>query len=283
MRKRISRPLVLCCDDAYVPAALVCLTSVFLNNPTIEFDIYWLTSNRSKFPYDPSATVAIERISNTFSRNIKILPVDNTRFDNFKRPTFLPYLGNITYSHLLIANVIKAESYLYLDSDTIVQDGLEYLLSFDLGDALFAGVSNGTKEDMTRLGLPSLEEYINTGVLVVNAAQWNKERVFETLLDWYAKNIDKVLLADQDLINGALIGRKRFLSEKWNFQMHRLSPDDYEAFDENGFRGIFHFSGGNKPWYLTANPKYKALYEKYARFVPLRMPNARPVPQQSLT
>jgi lipopolysaccharide biosynthesis glycosyltransferase len=281
MRKRVTRPLVICCDDAYVPAALACLTSAYVNNPKLDFDTYWLTGVQSKFPHDPGVTAAIEGVCKTFSRKIQILPVDNSRFDNFKRPTYLPYLGNITYSHLLIPNVLPTDSYLYLDCDIIVQDDLEYLFTFDMGDALFAGVSNGTEPDRTRLGLPSIEEYINTGVLLVNSAQWNKERVFETLLDWYAKNIEKVLLADQDVINGALAGRKKFLSGKWNFQMHNVSADAYEAFDENRFRGIFHFSGVNKPWYLTAKPKYWALYEKYARYVPLQMPTARSMPQKS--
>jgi lipopolysaccharide biosynthesis glycosyltransferase len=231
-----------------------------------------ITTDGAKGALNPRVISAVETISDIFSRNVQIVPIDASRFDNFKKPT-LSYLGNVTYTHLLIPSVIKSVNYVFLDSDIIVQESLEHLLLYDLGDNLIAGVSNGREKDKTRLRLPSDDTYINSGVLIVNAALWRKEHVFETLLDWYAKNTDAVRLADQDIINAALVGRKAILHEKWNTQLHLMSSEDYDSFDENGFRGVFHFSGRNKPWHSASLPKYKALYEKYARVSPLRMPN----------
>jgi lipopolysaccharide biosynthesis glycosyltransferase len=270
MRQPVSRPLVLCCDADYTPANVVCLTSIFLNSPGVEFDTYWITSTRSN-AVTPEVVSALEHISGAFSRRVSVLPVDDSRFDDFKKP-ILPYLANIAYTRLLIPDIIDAPSLLYLDSDIIVQETLEPLLSLDTEDSIIAGVSNGTEEHKMRLGLASDDDYINTGVTIINAEMWRREQIGAQLLEWYAKNTDVVLLSSQDMVNAVLAGRKKFLPEKWNTQLHVQSPEDYEAFDADAFRGIFHFTGPQKPWLAGALPKHRALYEKYARVSPLRMP-----------
>lgn len=272
MRKSFSRPLVLSCDNAYAPATLVCLTSVFLNSPGIDFDTYWLTTNRGNSAYNPEVIAAVEKISDMFARRVQFVPTDDSCFENFIPPKLLPYLGNVTYNWLLIPSLIECGSFLLLDSDVIVQENLDYLFSLDIGDKMIAGVSNGTEGENTRLGLPAPdEEYINTGVMIVNAARWRKEHVFDSLMEWYARNSKVARLGDQDIINAVLLGRKVILDRKWNTQLHTFSAEDLEAFEEKTFRGIFHFSGACKPWHASAHERPKALYENYARFSPLRM------------
>jgi lipopolysaccharide biosynthesis glycosyltransferase len=116
------------------------------------------------------------------------------------------------------------------------------------------------------------DEYINSGVTIINSEIWRKERILDALLDWYASNTGLVELSGQDMVNVVLAGRKKFLAEKWNTQLHMQSPQAYEEFDEEAFRGIFHFTGALKPWHSNSLPKHRALYEKYARVSPLRMP-----------
>ena len=270
MRRPVSRPLVFCCDAEYAPATLVCLTSVFLNSPTVAFDTYWVTSTRN-CARNPAVVSAVEKLSSTFSRNVSIVSVDDSCFDNFKKP-ILPYLGNIAYTRLLIPDIIDSPSFIYLDSDIIVQETLEPLFLLDLENNVIAGVTNGTEGYKKRLGMGADEEYINTGVTIVNSEIWRKERVLDALLDWYARNADLVQLSSQDMVNAVLAGRKKYLAGKWNTQLHVQSPEAYREFDEDVFRGVFHFTGMQKPWHSNALPKHRALYEKYARVSPLRMP-----------
>src|SRR5262249_33263643 len=208
-----------------------------------------------------------------FARSISIIPIDDSCFDNFKKP-ILPYLGNIAYTRLLIPDVVDSPSLLYLDSDTIVQETLEPLFSFDLGNSIIAGVPERGAADKykQRLRMDAHGEYINTGVTIINSEIWRKERVLDALLDWYASNIDLVELSSQDLVNVVLAGRTKYLAEKWNTQLHSQSLEAYEEFDEDAFKGIFHFTGELKPWHSNSLPKHRALYEKYARVSPLRIP-----------
>jgi lipopolysaccharide biosynthesis glycosyltransferase len=276
MRRPVDRPLVFCCDAEYAPATLVCLTSVFVNSPSVAFNTYWITSSRNS-ALNPVTAGAVEKIANTFSRSISIIPIDDSCFDKFKKPA-VSYLGNIEYAWLLIPDVIHCTSFLYLDSDIIVQDSLEPLLSLDLGNSIIAGVSDGLTGELQkdRLGMSVDDIYINIGVNIVNSDIWKKERILDAVLDWYARNTDRVRLGSQDIVNVVLAGRKKFLPLKWNTQLHDQNVKAYEIFSEDTFRGIFHFTGSRKPWRSNSLPKYRMLYEKYARLSPLRMPVAAP-------
>src|SRR5712691_11576483 len=103
------------------------MMSVFLNSPHLDFDTYWITSSRSSGANTPAIRTAVDRLSDTFSRKIRIMPVDDSCFDSFISPTQLPYLGNVTYNWLLIPNVLNCDSFLLFDSDIVVQDGLDFL------------------------------------------------------------------------------------------------------------------------------------------------------------
>lgn len=271
MRKPISRPLVVSADGAYAFATLVCLTSAFLNSPELDFVTYWITSNRSHGAHSSVVRTAIERISEIFSRRIVIVPIDDSRFDSFTPPAQLPYLGNVTYNWLLAPSILDCNSFLLLDSDIVVQDSLDYLLSLDIGDNIIASVPNQTEareKANQRLGLPADNVYFNTGVMIVNAERWRHERIFDTLMAWYENYSHGLPLADQDMVNVVLSNRKVVLDCKWNTQLHALDEDNIQKFDPEAFSGIFHFSGPAKPWQSEFPINVKALYEKYARVTP---------------
>jgi lipopolysaccharide biosynthesis glycosyltransferase len=268
MRKQVSRPIVFSADAAYAFPTLVCMTSIFLNSPHLDFDIYWITTNRQTGASNAAVLAATEELSDAFARRIRVVSVDDSCFDGFTPPSQLPYLGNVTYNWLLAPAVLRIDSFLLLDSDIVVQDNLEFLLSLDVGDNIVAGVSNGTDEwqkENERLNLPGDNEYINTGVMIVNAERWRQERIFDTLVGWYKDHTDKLRLADQDMINVVLGNRKIVLETKWNTQQHTFLDEDIKNFDAEAFRGIFHFTGLVKPWHPEAHPNIQALFWKYAR------------------
>jgi lipopolysaccharide biosynthesis glycosyltransferase len=271
MRKKIARPLVFSADGAYAFPTIVCMTSIFLNSPHLDFDTYWITSSRPHGANSPAILAAADRLSDTFERRIAIVPIDDSCFDSFRQPSQLPYLGNVTYNWLLVPVVLRCDSYLLLDSDIVVQDELDFLLSLEMGNNIIAGVDNGTEqwtEENKRLGLPGDNVYVNTGVMIVNALRWRQEQIFDALMDWYRRHSGELALADQDMINAVLSNRKIVLNQKWNTQQHTFLKDDLAKFDPEAFRGIFHFSGPDKPWVPEAHPNLKALFEKYARVTP---------------
>jgi lipopolysaccharide biosynthesis glycosyltransferase len=271
MRKQVSRPVVFSADGAYAFPTLVSMTSLFLNSPHLDFDTYWITSNRPHGAKNRVVVAAIEKLSDTFARRITVVPIDDSCFESFNPPSQLPYLGNVTYNWLLAPGILSCDSFLLFDSDIIVQGNLDFLFTLDLGDNIVAGVDNGTQErdkENGRLGLPADNVYINTGVMILNAELWRKEQILGALLDWYKDHAEGLRLAEQDMINVVLAKRKIVLERKWNTQLHTLLGDAIPTLDPESFRGIFHFSGPDKPWQSDAPTNIKALFEKYARIAP---------------
>lgn len=275
MRATYGRPVVISCDRAYAGAALTCLTSLYLNTPGLTFETCWYTRTGADSAGTPEVRAAIDRLAETFARRIELVTVDDRRFESFTRPR-LDYLGNVTYEWLLIADLVEADSCLYLDCDVIVQTDIEPLLALPLGDRLVAGVPDGIAGwlDMERhrLGLVGEDTALNSGVMIVNAEAWRRERTLDRMLAWYADNAQRIELADQDMVNTVLAGRKHVLEPQWNVLLHALSAEACAGFDAETFRGIFHFSGPTKPWLRATPAPIRALYEKYAAVSPMRMP-----------
>jgi lipopolysaccharide biosynthesis glycosyltransferase len=274
-RAACARPVVISSDRAYAGAALTCLTSLYLNTPTLAFDTCWYTSAGASGADTPEVRAAIDRLAQAFGRRIDLVTIADRRFETFVRPR-LRYLGTVTYQWLLIPDLLEAASCLYLDCDIIVQADVEPLLTLPLGDWLVAGTSDGTDDwldlERHRLGLPDGDTPLNAGVMVLNTEAWRREATLDRMLAWYAANAQRVELADQDLINGALAGRKHVLEPHWNVLLHTFSQNKCASFDADGFRGIFHFNGPTKPWLDTTPAPIRALYEKYAAISPMRMP-----------
>ncbi|MBX3501463.1 MAG: glycosyltransferase family 8 protein [Alphaproteobacteria bacterium] len=275
MRKTCARPVVLNCDRVYAGAALTCLTSLYLNAPALNFDTSWFTRADDRGAGTPEILAAIDRLADTFNRRIELITVDDRRFEGLARPR-LEYLGTVTYDRLLIADLIEADSFLYLDSDTIVQADIEPLLALELGERLVAGAADGAGDwldrERGRLGLAADEPVLNGGVMIVNAHGWRRERALEKLLAWHDANAERMELADQDLVNAVFAGRKHVLDRRWNVLLHALSAEDCERFEAGAFRGIFHYSGPAKPWLEATPAPVRALYETYAAVSPMRMP-----------
>lgn len=265
---------MLCCDRRYAPAVCVCLTSLYLSTPRVNFQTYVFTHATDNTAFVPEVMAAFDALSDTFQRQISLVKIGGRPFGASKLG-ILPYLTEAAYDKLVLPALVDADTFLYLDADTVVQDSIEPLLRVDLGQALIAGALDGKSAwvdlQVRRLGLPRTDPYLNSGVMIMNAALWRKERTLDRMLAWYATNRREIMFADQDVLNWTMVGRKRTLDQKWNTLQ---TQTDFATFDPVAFRGIFHFTSMAKPWRPDAPQKAVELYTKYARISPLRMPEA---------
>lgn len=67
------------------------------------------------------------------------------------------------------------------------------------------------------IGLLSEAPYFNSGVLLIDMTRWREENAQKQLLDFYCSMGGKLFAGDQDTINGALKGRIKPLSPRYNF------------------------------------------------------------------
>ncbi|MDR1952215.1 MAG: hypothetical protein LBQ37_01715 [Elusimicrobiota bacterium] len=119
-----------------------------------------------------------------------------------------------------------------------------------------------------KLGIPSSDQYINSGVLIMNLKLMREMDIFPIFLEESRK---KHLLADQDIINKICFNKIYLLNLKYNFYLHipkeefykELSRDEVDAAQEKPY--IIHYVGECKPWFRSADFFWSSFWWRYAR------------------
>ena len=114
------------------------------------------------------------------------------------------------------------------------------------------------------LGLPAHGKYFNSGLLVIDLAEWRRKRYAEQVLACLRKHRQHVLWWDQYALNVVFAGKWGELDRRWNQGAHiHVYPNWRESpFDEHTFHTlrtdpwIIHFCSPSKPWhYLPRHPQ----------------------------
>lgn len=168
-------------------------------------------------------------------------------------------LSPLSYARCVIADLVEAERFLYLDVDMIVRADVSALWAVDLGTAPAAAVFHGKS--------------LNAGLLLVNAAEWRRRGLGASLIE-YAR-VHRPKEADQEAIE-ALIGPEMVrLDPQWNTLVDpvwgkHLLQDPAHLDDAR----ILHFITGYKPWNLGAALLPRRYLREWRRY---RRPSGLPV------
>jgi lipopolysaccharide biosynthesis glycosyltransferase len=170
-----------------------------------------------------------------------------------------------TLYRLKIADLIKAEKAVYLDSDIIVNMDIKDLWSYDIQNYLIAAVKdlNVTRYKWSnqyhfRKMKVSPDLYFNAGVIVFNLGKIRKElNLFEQAKSFFLNFASDARFFDQDALNKLLQDNTLFLPRKYNYIPVGLRPE--EAIDS--VHAIIHFAGP-KPWNFVCS-EFDNLYWKY--------------------
>ncbi|EHI74990.1 UDP-galactose:(galactosyl) LPS alpha1,2-galactosyltransferase WaaW [Streptococcus criceti] len=168
---------------------------------------------------------------------------------------------------------------LYLDADILCLNGFMDFYQQDLGDKLYAAASHNADgsimELVNKLRLQNYEmdsSYFNTGVLLMNLDQIRRTVERQDILDYIAKNRLKLILPDQDVLNGLYADRVLAVSDEiYNFdarysRLYQARSNGIWDIDWVMANTVFlHFAGRDKPWYANYTTRYAALYKYLAR------------------
>lgn len=225
----------------------------------------------------------LQRIAQEFDSEFILLQGDCLRIpegfasNRWPRSAFL---------RLFAASVLPedVEKVVYLDSDTIVRGSLIPLLdSLTATDAVFAGVLDCVSALYKRnIGLSAECPYVNAGVLAMSISQLrciNVEALVSNFLKRYGR---RVHYADQDILNGAFVGRIADLgSPEFNVttQVMEFSPGDlrllrtpegyYETAALEAARRspvIIHYTsclGIVRPWFENSQHTARAIFQDF--------------------
>lgn len=273
-------------DGAYAPHSAAMLHSALAHRGEATVRVHYLTGPR--FPARSRRLLAemVERHGGELS----FLEVADGLVAEL--PTMDHAPSSLWYRIFLPELLPGLDRILYLDLDTIVLDSLEPLWRTELGDSYLAAVTNVfMREHMGRsatLGLSGDDVYFNSGVMLINLAEWRRAGVTAALREYALEHRERLGWADQDAMN-LLLGHRRLpLHPRWNCMNSVLdfpwSVDVFgaEAVEEARRRpAIRHFEGPsiNKPWHYLCEREMRDLYMEHRRQTPwprVRLEGATP-------
>lgn len=262
--------LLVTLDSNYLKPLRVMLFSLFFNNPNERFDIY-LMHSRIK----PDELSDLEQFISQQGHRLIVIKVGEA---DFQAAPVVKHYTKEMYYRLLAFKYLPAtlERILYLDPDILVINSVKGLYDLDLSEWMFAAAYHDrlmVKElNKVRFLEYELEEYYNSGVLLMNL---NRQRSLideQEIYNFVEKNKSRLILPDQDILNSLYAKEIRKLDEiEFNYDTRFYK---YFRFLSKGkinmdyvmrHTVILHFCGKKKPWHKNYSGEFHGLYKHYEK------------------
>lgn len=134
------------------------------------------------------------------------------------------YSSAVYYYRSFIARLYpQYEKAIYIDSDTILVSDIARLFDIDLGENIIgatvdpkvSAVPEFKRYVENALGIPS-EEYVNSGVLLMDLKKMRKEHYLSTMINMINEYDANLVAPDQDYLNVICRGKIMHLPQAWN-------------------------------------------------------------------
>ena len=263
--------ILLCTDNRYVMPTGVLMHSIGVHNQEpIKYHILvgegFEEQNRSSLEQEAAKT------GDTCS--FYCIDKSVTSHLPFGREGMPQHVSIATYYRLFITEVLPKDIHriLYLDGDMIVRHSLSDLWNYDLDGCPLGAVHDMAEPlNAARLGLSS---YFNAGMLLINLDYWRDNHCLESFLAYIGENEEKILLHDQDVLNGVFASLVKWLPLTYNFQngfilaqpLKQYNPLLQSEIDDcKNDPAIIHYTVYNKPWNVACFHPYREEWRKYQR------------------
>ena len=277
------------CDEGFAPYVAVSMVSLLENNRDAEgIHIHLLESGLSKKTGELLSSM-VEAYGPT--RRLELVDISDMeqRLRGLTgRELSLGRFGAVAFGRILAPELIgEADRLLYIDGDTLVLGSLRRLWQQGLKSGSLASMAMEPTiypEIKRSIGLSDSEPYYNSGVILMDAAAWRKERIFERAVTYMGSSEGDLSFPDQDVLNIILRGRVSPMPQRYNF-MSGYTYQSYEVlrrhapwFEPPGGRegferarkhpAILHFAGDERPWFAGSLCPGRKLYRSYQSLTP---------------
>ena len=255
-------------DDGYVKQFQTMLYSLVRQMPEEDFQVYVL--QKTLLEKNEEVRLFAERLGVVYHPIV----VGTETFSD--APTTDRYPDTIYYR--LLAHEFLPEhldKILYLDADMLCLNDVTALYEMDLGDKLYAAASHNADgkilDYVNKLRLQNFEmesSYFNTGTLLMNLNAIRKVVKREAILDYIDRNRNRLILPDQDVLNGLYADMVVPVPDEiYNYdarysllyQAKSLGKWDLDWVIANTV--FLHFAGRDKPWKADYTGRYAGLYK----------------------
>jgi lipopolysaccharide biosynthesis glycosyltransferase len=248
----------------------VAVCSLLVNNHTRHFDLTIVLDRPM-----PEETAKVETMVAAFGNATVCFRVfDTARLRGFPVGR---HFSPVIYMRLFAAELFDPgiERVLYLDSDLVVCRDIGRLWDMVLGEYPVAAAADVFHD--LHSGHDGEDPTINSGVMILNLAQWRAENATAALLEYVAQHAAALVYPDQEAINAVFAGRICLLPIQWNFQPAMVEIDPAllgltrdEFISLRNHPGIVHYTTNRKPWKYKKDVHYTHLYYRYLRLTPWR-------------
>ena len=242
---------------AYATMRSVCLTTQHPENIRFHLLIDGIT---------PEHQAILETIGNDYGAvlNIIDLRANNVLGDRIAAfPTIrMLRFRPVIYARLFLGELLPpdVERVLYLDSDVFVRSDIGDLFQIDMqGKAIAAALQPDRmhciagKDLKARKAFSMAEPYFNSGVLLIDMAQYRGVDFAQALQKSLPQSEIDMFYYDQDIINFVFKHRILELDYRWNLQ----NPEPaHEVLNPS----IVHYSANPKPWFAWSRVAFKRTY-----------------------
>lgn len=247
--------VAMCCNENWYQYLVVNIYSLLKNTKNVE-KIYLLieTENVEDVKY-------LSEIKEKFNIKIELINFNDIMDKYIKKdcPNTNTIFSNFCFGRLMLADVIKEDKVLYLDTDTIVRKDISNLWNYDINNYYVAGVKDyGIIRDGTYERLNIKDKYINSGVVLFNLKLIREDNIIEK---WFhIINTEKMKYPDQDAMNVVCTHRELYLSSMYNVIWTVTVQVENPSLIK-----IYHYAGKKTPW--VADKHYaEEWYDSYESF-----------------
>ena len=249
--------IVLCSDDNYVMPTAVLMTSIGHANKLLDIHYHIVTAGLSQISKD-----ALQRNKGSERSSITFYTIDESFVKNCPvRPG--EHISLAAYFRLMLPSILPQDitKVLYIDGDIICVDSIEELWNMPL-DGISAMAAPDMRcndiRNLNRLSLDYADEYLNSGVMLINLDWWRQNDIQNKSVQFASENQDICLFHDQDTLNVMLRGSMRQLPIRYNLQEHFLEPFENQFISKKHFQDLqnalknpclIHYTGFRKPWH----------------------------------
>ena len=175
------------------------------------------------------------------------------------------YFTLTIYFRIFIADMFKEyDKGIYIDSDVVVTSDISKLYNVVLNDNLIGACRDYSIQDVPELinwmengvGVKR-QEYINSGVLLLNLKELRKINFSKKFLENLNTFHFDTVAPDQDYINAMCNGKIVYLDESWDVMPNSAKPEFQNP-------SLIHYNLFDKPWCYD-NIQYEDYFWKYAK------------------
>lgn len=257
-------------NSNYLKPLKVMLKSLFINNPEERFKIYLMHSSLKK-----DELLDLDRYIAEDGHRLTSITIEDEYFS--EAPLLMHYTKEMYY-RLLAFKFLPGElaKILYLDPDIMVINGIRELYDVDISEYLYAASFHDriSIKEVNRIRLLpyEIEEYFNSGVLLMNLARHREKINEQEIYEFVEKNKGRLILPDQDILNALYSKNIKKVDEilyNYDPRFYRyykiLSKGSIDMDYIIRNTSIIHFCGKKKPWNKNYTGKFHSLYKHYEK------------------